>query len=97
MTFDLMKIPVKIQDQGPLTIKQPAMSHNLVLILLTYIQSEGGLCIPGKCAVLTQVPGHQVGVVEILHAQSDDVDEFFDDLHELHRPRIDLHKRNRGA
>lgn len=42
--------------------------------------------------VLTQVPGHQVGIVEILHSQSDDVDKFLDDLHELHRPRIDLNK-----
>lgn len=40
--------------------------------------------------LLTQVPGHQVGIVEILHAQSNDVDEFLDDLHELHRPRIYL-------
>lgn len=46
----------------------------------------------GKCVVLTQVPGHQVGIVEILHAQSNDVDEFLNDLHELHGPRIDLHK-----
>lgn len=56
-----------------------------------------GLRWPGKCAVLTQVPGHQVGVVEILHAQSNDVDEFLDDLHELHRPRIDLHKCKQRA
>lgn len=40
--------------------------------------------------ILTQVPSHQIGIVEILHAQSDDVDEFLYDLHELHRPRIDL-------
>ena len=30
---------------------------------------------------LTQVPRHQIGVVEILHSQSDDVDEFLYDLH----------------
>lgn len=40
--------------------------------------------------ILTQVPSHQIGIVEILHAQSNDVDEFLYDLHELHRPGIDL-------
>ena len=30
---------------------------------------------------LTQVPSHQIGVVEILHSQSNDVDEFLYDLH----------------
>ncbi len=42
--------------------------------------------------ILTQVPSHQIGIVEILHAQSDDVDEFLYDLHELHRSGIDLDK-----
>ena len=42
--------------------------------------------------LLTQVPSHQIGVVEILHAQSNDVDEFLYDLHELHCSRIDLDK-----
>lgn len=42
--------------------------------------------------ILTQVPSHQIGIVEILHAQSDDVDEFLYDLHELHCTRIDLYK-----
>lgn len=42
--------------------------------------------------ILTQVPRHQIGIVEILHAQSDDVDEFLNDLHELHCSRIDLDK-----
>lgn len=41
---------------------------------------------------LTQVPSHQIGIVEILHAQSHDVDEFLYDLHELHCSRIDLDK-----
>lgn len=45
-----------------------------------------------NCLVLTQVPGHQVGIVEILHSQSNDVDKILDDLHELHCPRIDLDK-----
>lgn len=45
-----------------------------------------------NCLVLTQVPGHQVGIVEILHSQSNDVDKILDDLHELHRPGIDLDK-----
>lgn len=44
---------------------------------------------------LTQVPSHQIGVVEILHAQSNDVDEFFYDLHELHSSGIDLDEINR--
>lgn len=41
---------------------------------------------------LTQVPSHQIGIVEILHAQSNDVDEFLYDLHELHCSGIDLDK-----
>ena len=45
--------------------------------------------------ILTQVPSHQIGIVEILHAQSDDVDEFLYDLHELHRSGIDLDKINK--
>lgn len=40
--------------------------------------------------ILTQVPSHQIGIVEILHGQADDVDEFLYDLHELHRSGIDL-------
>lgn len=56
-------------------------------------QNVGIVCPSGiNCPVLTQVPGHQVGIVEILHSQSNDVDEILDDLHELHRPRIDLNK-----
>lgn len=57
-------------------------------------QQNVGIMCPSRvnCPVLTQVPGHQVGIVEILHSQSNDVDEILDDLHELHRPRIDLHK-----
>lgn len=57
-------------------------------------QQNVGIVCPSRvnCPVLTQVPGHQVGVVEILHSQSNDVDEILDDLHELHRPRIDLDK-----
>ncbi len=48
--------------------------------------------------ILTQVSCHQIGIVEILHAQPDDVDEFLYDLHELHRSRIDLNeiKKTRG-
>lgn len=41
---------------------------------------------------LTQVPSHQISIVEILHSQSNDVDEFLYDLHELHRSGIDLHE-----
>ncbi len=41
---------------------------------------------------LTQVPSHQIGIVEILHAQSNDVDEFLYDLHELHCSGIYLDK-----
>lgn len=50
------------------------------------------LAAPGRkqALILTQVPSHQVGIVEILHGQSHNVDEFLDDLHELHRARIDL-------
>lgn len=57
-------------------------------------QQNVGIMCPSRvnCPVLTQVPGHQVGIVEILHSQSNDVDEILDDLHELHRPRIDLNK-----
>lgn len=40
--------------------------------------------------ILTQVPSHQIGIVEVLHAQSNDVDEFLYDLHELHCSRIYL-------
>lgn len=44
---------------------------------------------------LTQVPSHQIGIVEIFHAQSNDVDEFLYDLHELHCSRIDLDKKKK--
>lgn len=43
--------------------------------------------------ILTQVPSHQVGIVEVLHSQSNNVDEFLYDLHELHRSRIDLNTK----
>lgn len=46
---------------------------------------------------LTQVPGHQIGIVEILHAQSNDVNEFLYDLHELHSSRVDLNKINENT
>lgn len=46
-----------------------------------------------QALILTQVPSHQVGIVEILHGQSHDVDEFLYDLHELHRSGIDLDGR----
>lgn len=56
-------------------------------------QNAGIGCLsPLNCPALTQVPGHQVGIVEILHSQSNDVDKILDDLHELHCPRIDLDK-----
>lgn len=42
--------------------------------------------------ILTQVPSHQIGIVEILHAQSNNVYEFLYDLHELHCSGIDLDK-----
>lgn len=48
---------------------------------------------PGRknwAGALTQVPSHQIGIVEILHAQAHDMDEFLYDLHELHRSGIDL-------
>lgn len=41
-------------------------------------------------STLTQVTGHQIGIVEILHAQSDNVDELLYHLHELHCSGIDL-------
>lgn len=57
-------------------------------------QQNVGIACPSRvnCPVLTQVPGHQVGIVEILHSQSNDVNKILDDLHELHRSRIDLDK-----
>lgn len=48
----------------------------------------------GFCSSLTQVPCHQVGIVEVFHSQPDDVDELFDDLHELHWPWVNLGKGN---
>lgn len=60
--------------------------------------SSGGL--RGKAGwILTQVSCHQISIVEILHAQSNNVDELLYDLHELHCSRVDLHKikKDRGT
>lgn len=93
LTFDLIKILG--QNERPRGIDQ--LCHITLYSVCRHICRARGDYAPEsserKCALLTQVPGHQVGVVEILHAQSNDVDEFLDDLHELHRPGIDLHKR----
>lgn len=34
--------------------------------------------------------------MEVFHSQTDDVDELFSDLHELHRPGVNLGKGNNG-
>lgn len=44
----------------------------------------------GGLSSLTQVPSHQVGVVEVFHSKAHNVDEVLDDLHEVHRARVDL-------
>lgn len=48
--------------------------------------------------ILTQVASHQIGAVEILHAKSNNVDEFLYDLHQFHCSGVDLDKikRTRG-
>lgn len=46
-------------------------------------------------SILTQVSGHQISIMEILHAQSNNVNEILDDLHELHCSRVDLEKIKR--
>ena len=48
--------------------------------------------------ILTQVSCHQIGIVEILHSQPNNVDKILYDLHELHCSRVDLGKieRKRG-
>lgn len=51
----------------------------------------------GFCSSLTQVPCHQVGIVEVFHSQPDDVDELFNDLHELHRSWVNLGKGDHGG